>query len=115
QATLRAVDADQIFEIEQLRPLDRPQASAATARVPAEGDGALEERRRWIRAGARLERALGETEHPLESIEDPVPAPQGLYAATHGGPALGGHGRRSARPERGALRTLRPRHRAAQR
>ena len=75
QAVLRAIDADEILEVEQLRPLDRPQAPRAAARVPAERRGALEQRGPWREPDARLEGALGEAEHPLESIEDPLPAP----------------------------------------
>ena len=116
EAALRAVDPDQIVEIEELRPLDRPQAPAAAARVPAERDGPVEDVRGGRQPAPSLERTLGERQHALEPIEDSLPAPHGsLYAASDGDLALGGRVRRSDCPARRVVRPLRPRVRAAQR
>src|SRR5262245_54460144 len=63
----RALDADEVVEVEERRGLDRNQAARSAPSVPAEGEVQLEDRRVGRRLRALEERTLGEREQALDA------------------------------------------------
>jgi hypothetical protein len=66
----RALDADQVVEVDRVRLLDRHQPSGAVARIPAEGQVASRRIGVERSPGVPLEPALGESEDAFQSTEE---------------------------------------------
>ena len=65
----RALDADQVVEVDRVRLDDRHEAPRAIARVPAEGEVALGDAGVEGRPGMALEPTFREFEHALDPSE----------------------------------------------
>jgi hypothetical protein len=70
----RPLHADEVGEVEELGVLDRQQATASGAHIPAEGPVALEHPRVGRGPEPLEERALAELEHALRKVEEAAEA-----------------------------------------